>query len=46
MLQSLRIRNLAIIEDVSVEFDDRLNVITKAFDIGRQVPIAQKYVER
>lgn len=29
MLQSLRIRNLAIVEDVAGEFGDGLNVITK-----------------
>jgi hypothetical protein len=29
MLQSLRIRNLAIVEDLRVEFGDGLNVITK-----------------
>lgn len=37
MLQSLRIRNLAIVEDVSVEFGDGLNVITGETGAGKSV---------
>ncbi|MCG3148110.1 MAG: DNA repair protein RecN [Verrucomicrobiae bacterium] len=37
MLQSLRIRNLAIVEDVRVEFGDGLNVITGETGAGKSV---------
>ncbi|MEI6083669.1 MAG: DNA repair protein RecN [Verrucomicrobiota bacterium] len=37
MLQSLRIRNLAIVEDVRVEFGDNLNVITGETGAGKSV---------
>jgi DNA repair protein RecN (Recombination protein N) len=37
MLQSLRIRNLAIVEDVSVEFGDGLNVVTGETGAGKSV---------
>ena len=37
MLQSLRIRNLAIVEDVAVEFGDGLNVITGETGAGKSV---------
>jgi DNA repair protein RecN (Recombination protein N) len=37
MLQSLRIRNIAIVEDVAVEFGDGLNVITGETGAGKSV---------
>jgi DNA repair protein RecN (Recombination protein N) len=37
MLQSLRIRNLAIVEDLRVEFGDGLNVITGETGAGKSV---------
>ena len=39
MLQSLRIRNIAIVEDVAVEFGDGLNVITGETGAGKSVII-------
>jgi DNA repair protein RecN (Recombination protein N) len=39
MLQSLRIRNLAIVEDLRVEFGDNLNVITGETGAGKSVMI-------
>ena len=37
MLQSLRIRNIAIVEDVNVEFGPGLNVITGETGAGKSV---------
>ena len=37
MLQSLRIRNIAIVEDVAVEFGDGLNVVTGETGAGKSV---------